>query len=90
MKYLPLRQEGLPGTEAWGLAIHRKVLERIRKGESSIITQQVKDLNKLTLTDMLFTNLEDPLCIEIVEEVGLNQASTLPGSSISSSRIGGY
>jgi predicted NBD/HSP70 family sugar kinase len=56
------------------------VLERIRKGESSIITQQVKDLNKLTLTDIVrATNLEDPLCIEIVEEVGLKLGKYVAG-----------
>src|SRR5690606_5535238 len=73
-------KKGCLETEASGLAIHRKVLERIRKGESSIITQQVKDLNKLTLTDIVrATNLEDPLCIEIVEEVGLKLGKYVAG-----------
>ena len=64
-------KKGCLETEASGLAIHRKVLERIQNGESSILTEQVKDLNKLTLTDIIkATNLEDPLCIEIVEEIG--------------------
>jgi predicted NBD/HSP70 family sugar kinase len=73
-------KKGCLETEASGLAIHRKVLERIRKGESSIITQQVKDLNKLTLTDIVrATYLEDPLCIEIVEEVGLKLGKYVAG-----------
>jgi len=73
-------KKGCLETEASGLAIHRKVLERIRKGESSIITQQVKDLNKLTLTDIVrATNLEDPLCIEIVEAVGLKLGKYVAG-----------
>ncbi|MFA6702272.1 MAG: ROK family transcriptional regulator [Dysgonamonadaceae bacterium] len=64
-------KKGCLETEASGLAIHRKVLERIQNGESSILTEQVKDLSKLTLTDIIKAiNLEDPLCIEIVEEIG--------------------
>lgn len=64
-------KKGCLETEASGLAIHRKVLERIANGEASIITEKVKDLNALTLTDIVkATNQEDPLCIEIVEEVG--------------------
>ncbi len=64
-------KKGCLETEASGLAIHRTILERIAKGESSILTEHVKDLSKLTLTDIIkATNMEDPLCIEIVEEVG--------------------
>ena len=64
-------KKGCLETEASGLAIHRMVLERIANGESSILTNMVKDLNKLTLTDIIkATNMEDTLCIEIVEEVG--------------------
>ena len=64
-------KKGCLETEASGLAIHRKVLERIQNGEASILTEHVKDLNKLTLTDIIkATNMEDPLCIEIIEEIG--------------------
>lgn len=64
-------KKGCLETEASGLAIHRMVLERIANGESTILTNIVKDLNKLTLTDIIkATNMEDTLCIEIVEEVG--------------------
>ena len=64
-------KKGCLETEASGLAIHRKVIERIKNGESSILTEQVKDIDNLTLTDIIkATNLEDPLCIEIVEEIG--------------------
>lgn len=64
-------KKGCLETEASGSAIHRAVLERIAKGESTVLTEQVKDLSKLTLTDVIkATIMEDPLCIEIVEEVG--------------------
>lgn len=73
-------KKGCLETEASGLAIHRMVLERIEKGESSILTEQVKDLSKLTLTDIITaTNHEDPLCIEIVEEVGAKLGKYVAG-----------
>ena len=56
------------------------ILERIANGESTILTDKVKDLSKLTLTDIIkATNLEDPLCIEIVEEVGYKLGKYIAG-----------
>lgn len=73
-------KKGCLETEASGLAIHRKVLERIAKGESTILTETVKDLSKLTLTDIIqATNQEDTLCIEIVEEMGYKLGKYLAG-----------
>lgn len=73
-------KKGCLETEASGLAIHRMVLERISNGESTILTNMVKDLNKLTLTDIIkATNMEDTLCIEIVEEVGIKLGKYISG-----------
>lgn len=64
-------KKGCLETETSGQAIYRMVLERIAKGESTILTEQVKDIEKLTLTDIIkATNQEDTMCIEIVEEIG--------------------
>ena len=64
-------KKGCLETEASGMAIHRTVIERIRNGESSILTEHIKDLDTLTLTDIMkAVSNEDPLCIEIIEEVG--------------------
>jgi predicted NBD/HSP70 family sugar kinase len=64
-------KKGCLETEASGSAIHRIVTERILKGESTLLTEKVKDLSKLTLTHIIEATIqEDPLCIEIVEEVG--------------------
>ena len=53
------------------MAIHRTVIKRINNGESSILTEHVKDLETLTLTDIMdAVAKEDPLCIEIIEDVG--------------------
>ncbi|NLX67141.1 MAG: ROK family protein, partial [Bacteroidales bacterium] len=73
-------KKGCLETEASGLAVHRMVLERISKGESTLLTELVKDINKLTLTDIIkATNMEDPLCIEIVEEVGYKLGRYIAG-----------
>ena len=73
-------KKGCLETEASGSAIHRTLLDRIVKGESTILTEQVKDLEKLTLTDIIkATNMEDPLCIEIVEEVGYKLGKYIAG-----------
>ena len=64
-------KKGCLETEASGMAIHRTVIERVNNGESSILTEQVKDFKKLTLTDIMdAVAKEDPLCIEIIEDVG--------------------
>ena len=73
-------KKGCLETETSGIAIHRMVLERIKNGESSILTEKVKDLNDLTLTDIIdATNMEDPLCIEIIEEVGYKLGRYIAG-----------
>src|SRR5690554_6125049 len=73
-------KKGCLETEASGSAIHRTIMERIAKGESTVLTEMVKDLEKLTLTDIIrATNMEDPLCIEIVEEVGYTVGKYIAG-----------
>ncbi len=64
-------KKGCLETEASGMAIHRMVIERIKSGENSILSKKTKELETLTLTDILdAVKKEDPLCIEIVEQVG--------------------
>lgn len=73
-------KKGCLETEASGLAIHAMVKERIANGESSILTDHIKDMDKLTLTDIIrATNMEDTLCIEIVEEVGYKLGRYISG-----------
>lgn len=73
-------KKGCLETEASGLAIHRMVIDRIAKGESSILSEQIKDPEKLTLTDIIkATNQEDTMCIEIMEEVGYKLGKYIAG-----------
>lgn len=68
-------KKGCLETEASGSAMHRKFLERIKKGAKSILTDpknpnRAKDLENITLGDIIRgIQMEDILCIEILEEM---------------------
>ena len=54
--------------------------ERIKNGETSILTDRVGNINNLTLSDIIeATNQEDTLCIEIVEEVSAKLGKYIAG-----------
>ena len=73
-------KKGCLETEASGFAIYRIVLERIKNGESSILSDRVDDVNNLTLTDIIdATNQEDTLCIEVVESVSAKLGKYIAG-----------
>ncbi len=73
-------KKGCLETEASGLSIHRTIVDRISKGESTVLTDLVKEVDSLTLSDIIkATNMEDPLCIEIVEEVGYKLGKYIAG-----------
>lgn len=75
-------KKGCIETEISGSAFYRILLERITKGESSILTKRVAAMKEhpLTLTDLIeAVNKEDLLCIEIVEEIGLKLGKQVAG-----------
>lgn len=74
-------KKGCLETEASGSALHRQLLERIEKGESSILSDRVKQNKEpLTLEEIIdAVNKEDLLCIEIVEEIGQKLGKQLAG-----------
>ncbi len=73
-------KKGCLETGASGLAILRMVLERIARGESTILTEHVKNVQDITLTDIIrATNMEDTMCIEILEEVGYKLGKYIAG-----------
>ena len=59
-------------TEMSGLALVRKLTDRIRKGHSSILSERVlKSEKPLTLEEILLAlKQEDTLCIDVIEEIG--------------------
>lgn len=74
-------KKGCLETEASGLALHRIFIERIRNGESSILSQRVQEMKApLTLDEIIkAVNREDPLGIEIVEEIGQKLGKHIAG-----------
>lgn len=65
-------KKGCLETEVSGNAIHRKLLERIQNGESSVLSPKVEHGQTITTMDIVTAaNIrEDPLCIELIEQTG--------------------
>ena len=74
-------KKGCLETEASGSAMHRILLERIRNGENSILSNRINDEeNPITLEDIIAAvNKEDLLCIDIVEEIGQKLGKQIAG-----------
>ncbi len=63
-------KKGCLETEASGSALQRMVRQRIENGESSFLSKRTGDIFSLdSIIDAV--NDEDPLCIDVVEHVGL-------------------
>lgn len=74
-------KKGCLETEASGRAIHRKLVERVNRGESTILSDAVlKNPDGVTLYDIIDAiNHEDVLCIDLLEEVGHNLGRHIAG-----------
>lgn len=74
-------KKGCLETEASGSALYRILLDRIQKGESSVLSAHVGDKKKpISLNDIIMAvNREDMLCIEIVDEIGQKLGKQIAG-----------
>lgn len=65
-------KKGCLETEVSGYAIHRKLLERIRQGQTSVLSPHVTNGHPISTLDIVCaaTRNEDPLCIELIEQTG--------------------
>ena len=75
-------KKGCIETEISGSAFYRILMERIAKGESSILSKRVANIKNhpLTLDELIeAVNKEDLLCIEIVEEISLKLGKQVAG-----------
>lgn len=64
-------KKGCLETEASGNALHRKLIERLKAGENSILAKKFKSEGDVSLNDIInAVNREDLLCIELVEGIG--------------------
>lgn len=74
-------KKGCLETEASGRAIHRKLVDRVNRGESTILSNAIKkNPDNVTLYDIIDAiNHEDVLCIDLLEEVGHNLGKHIAG-----------
>lgn len=73
-------KKGCIETEASGRALHRILREKLANGKASLISTMCKDLEHLTLEDIIdAVNHEDLLCIELVEELGVKLGTHIAG-----------
>jgi predicted NBD/HSP70 family sugar kinase len=65
-------KKGCLETEVSGYAIHRKLLERIHQGQTSVLSPRVANGQHISTLDIVCaaTRNEDPLCIELIEQTG--------------------
>ena len=65
-------KKGCLETEVSGFAIHRKLIERIRQGQASVLSPRVASGQSISTYDIVCaaTHNEDPLCIELIEQTG--------------------
>lgn len=64
-------KKGCIETELSGQAIHRIFTQRIKNGETSILADKIKVGALVTTKDIVeAANVEDPLCLDIIEKVG--------------------
>ena len=74
-------KKGCLETEASGSALHRILLERIKNGETSILSKRASETDKLLTLDEIISavNKEDLLCIDIIEEIGQKLGKQISG-----------
>jgi predicted NBD/HSP70 family sugar kinase/predicted transcriptional regulator len=64
-------KKGCLESEASGFAIIRLLHEKIKKGSTTSLLKKHKNITDITLTDIIqATKQEDPLCIELLAEIG--------------------
>ncbi|WP_374046899.1 ROK family transcriptional regulator [uncultured Bacteroides sp.] len=74
-------KKGCLETEVSGSALHRILCERVKSGQTSILSKRILTGDSpLTLEEIVeATNKEDILCIELVEEIGRKLGRYLAG-----------
>lgn len=73
-------KKGCIETEVSGSAINRKLVQRIKSGEQSILTNRVMRGEPLTTQDILYAaEKEDPLCADLISQTGAELGRHLAG-----------
>ena len=73
-------KKGCLETEASGSAMHRILIEEVKKGASSILSERILNGELVTLDNIIAAaNNEDILCIDIIEQVGQKLGKNIAG-----------
>lgn len=73
-------KKGCIETEASGSAINRKLVQRIKNGEQSILAPRVLKGQQLTIQEILYAaEKEDPLCVDLISQTGTELGRHLAG-----------
>lgn len=73
-------KKGCIETEVSGNAIHRKLIDRINEGESSLLSNKVRNKSIITTRDIIeAAENEDPLCIELISQTATELGHQLAG-----------
>lgn len=73
-------KKGCLETEVSGQYLHRKLIESVKQGAVSSLSQRIESGENITLDDIIdAVNKEDVLCIELIEEIGLKLGQQLAG-----------
>lgn len=73
-------KKGCLETEASGCAIYRHLVERVKAGEKSILSERIENNEYITLEMIIDAiNREDALCIELLEEAGYELGKHIAG-----------
>jgi predicted NBD/HSP70 family sugar kinase len=73
-------KKGCLETEVSGSAMHRRLMERLQEGASSLLSKKFAKNEQITMNDIVqAVNKEDVLCIDLVEDVGRKLGEHLAG-----------
>ena len=73
-------KKGCLETEASGQAVYRKLIERVKNGEISVLSDDINAGKDITLEQVVKgVNNEDIMCIELVEEAGIELGKSIAG-----------
>lgn len=71
-------KKGCLETEVSGMAMQRKLMTRVNNGETTILKDIISRGRETSSRDILYAiNREDPLCIDIIEDMGMELGKQL-------------
>lgn len=64
-------KKGCIETEVSGNAVYRKLIQRVKGGEQSLLSKKIMSGEGITLKDIIFAaEKEDPLCVDLISQMG--------------------